>query len=282
MVATEDLVADDLLDEIHRTREDIRHQHEEVDSLREEIAEQRDELQARLDRIEDERRDVIHAARRNAEEELQEFRKEIKRLRNDLRTAGMPLETLRAIQAAADKLMEWTQEPLDDDAVEMPLDLDWIPRLGDTVWLETLNAEGTISEMDEKEAVVQVGSLRVRAGYRELQRRNRSQKRTMQRGHMRQYEPPDTPVPKTESPGMEIDLRGQRVQEAIERLDAYVDAAYTSGLPFGRVIHGKGTGALRQAVRDYVGAHPLISKVTPGMPNEGGDGVTVIHMVPIT
>ena len=61
-----------------------------------------------------------------------------------------------------------------------------------------------------------------------------------------------------------------------------MDAAYTAGLPFGRIIHGKGTGALRKAVRDYVREHPLISKVTPGMPNEGGDGVTVIHMVPIT
>jgi DNA mismatch repair protein MutS2 len=81
---------------------------------------------------------------------------------------------------------------------------------------------------------------------------------------------------------LELDLRGQRVEEALDRLDAYIDAAYTAGLPFARIIHGKGTGALRRAVRERVEGHPLVSKVTPGEPQEGGDGVTVIHMVPLT
>jgi DNA mismatch repair protein MutS2 len=280
MVATEDLVADDLLDEINRTREDIRRQHDEVEMLRDTLQDQRDDLQARLDKIEDERRDIIHAARRHAEDDLKEFQQEIKRLRRDLRTAGMPLETVKAVQEAAQKLMDWTQEPV-EDAIERPIDdLDWIPRLGDNVYLETLNAEGIISEIDEKELVVQVGSLRVRAGYNEIKRRNRSQKREIKRGHVRQHESSDTPRPIVASPGLEIDLRGKRVEEAISQLDVYIDAAYTSGLPFSRIIHGKGTGALRKAVRDYVREHPLVSKVTEGHPNEGGSGVTVIHMVP--
>jgi DNA mismatch repair protein MutS2 len=281
MVTTEDLVADDLLDEIHRTREDIRRQLAESDALRQEAQTQRDELQARLDKIEDERRDVIAAARRNAENELKEFQKEIKRLRSDLRSASMPLETLRAVQEAANKLLEYTQAPV-ENAVERPEGLDWMPRLGDTVWLETLNAEGVITELEPKEAVVQVGSLRVRAALHELKRREASPNRKIKRGHVRKYEPSDTLPPQTESPGLELDLRGKRVEEALAQLDAYIDAAYTSGLPFGRIIHGKGTGALRQAVRDYLTDHPLVSKVTEGMPNEGGAGVTVIHMVPIT
>ena len=84
------------------------------------------------------------------------------------------------------------------------------------------------------------------------------------------------------SPGMELDIRGQRVEEALEILDRYINAAYNSGLPFGRIVHGKGTGRLRQAVRMYLNDHALISKVTQGLQNEGGAGVTVIHMVPIT
>lgn len=278
MVTTEDLVADDLLDEIHRTREDIRRQHEEVESLRKELEAQRDELQARLDKIEDERRDIIHSARRNAEEEIRDFQKEIKRLRSDLRTAGMPLETLRAVQEAAQKLVEYAQEPV-EDAVERPESLDWTPRLGDIVYLNTLNAEGTITEIDEKEVVVQVGSLRVRAGYNEIQKRNRSQKRQMKRGHVRNYDPADTAIPKADSPGLELDLRGKRVDEALNQLDIYIDAAYRSGLPFGRIIHGKGTGALRQAVREFLQDNPLIAKVSEALPSEGGGGVTIIHMV---
>jgi len=282
MVATEDLIADDLLDEIQRTRADITNQHDEAAQLREEIQSLRDDLQARLDKIEDERRDVIYAARRNAEEDLEGFKRELRKMRNDLRSVGMPLEKVNALQEAVEKLSEWTQEPLDEDAIEMPQDIDWIPRVGDTVYLDTLNAEGTIVELDEREAQVQVGSLRVRAGYNDMRQRTRSEKRAAKRGHKRDYKASDPTPPQVESPGLELDLRGQRVDEAIEQLDRYIDAAYTSGLPFGRVIHGKGTGRLRQAVREYVGTHPLISKVTGANPNEGGSGVTVIHMVPLS
>lgn len=282
MVATEDLIADDLLDEIHRTRETIRREHDQIASLRAEAEAERDDLRARLDKIEDERRNVINATRRHAEEELDEFRRDIRRLRGEMRAAGLPLETLRAVQAAAEKIAEQGIHQPIENVTEAP-ERDFDPRLGDVVWLGTLNAEGTIIELDDEQALVQVGTLRVRAGLHELQRRNRSQRRQIKRGHARQYDSSDiVSVPKIDSPGLELDLRGQRVESALARLDAYVDAAYTAGLPFARIIHGKGTGALRKAVRDVVDTHPLISKVEMARPNEGGDGVTVIHMVPLT
>lgn len=283
MVATEELQADDLLDEIQRTRAEIREQNDEISKLRAKLSVQRDELQARLDQIEDERRDVIRAARRHAEEDLTDFNKELRKMRNELRTAGFPVETVNALHAAAEKMANWTKAPLDDaEEVQQLEDVDWLPRIGDTVFLDTLNAEGTIVELDDKEVQVQVGSLRVRAKYNDIRKRTRSEKRVEKRGHAREYEPSDPLPPVVESPGMELDLRGQRVEEALELLDRYVDAAYTSGLPFGRIIHGKGTGRLRQAVREFLNAHTLVSKVTQGGNNEGGAGVTVIHMVPMT
>jgi len=284
MVATEDLVADDLLDEIQRTRHEIREQHAEIAALRDQAAQQRDELQQRLSNIEDERREVLRAARTRAEADLQEVRDEIKRLRRDLRQVGMPMEKVQALQQAAEKMIARTQAPLDgDDEVEHLEDVDWQPRLGDTVFLDTLNSEGVIAELDEKEAVVQVGTLRVRAKYSDIRKRNRSERRAdeaKQKQQERRKSASMTPRPKIESPGMELDLRGERVEEALERLDHYIDAAYLAGLPFGRIIHGKGTGKLRTAVRDFVGHHSLVSKVTGAAPNEGGSGVTVIHLVP--
>ncbi len=282
MVATEELAADDLLNEIQRTRAGIRIQHEEVTRLREELAGQRDDLQVRLDKIEDERRDVIRAARRHAEEDLADFNKELRKMRNELRAAGMPAQTIIALQAAAEKMGKWTQAPLDGVEEAQRLDdADWLPRIGDTVFLDALNAEGVIAELDDKGAQVQVGSLRVRAKFTDMRKRSRSEIRAKERGHVREYQPINTVPPAVESPGMELDIRGKRVEEALEILDRYVDAAYTSGLPFGRIIHGKGTGRLRQAVRQYLREHSLVSKVTQGQNNEGGAGVTVIHMVPI-
>jgi DNA mismatch repair protein MutS2 len=281
MVATEELVADDLLDEIQRTREDIRRQQEASTEIRHEIEAMHDELQARLDKIEDERRDIIAAARRQAESEIKDFQREIKRLRDEMRRASLPLETLKAVQEEAAQMTATAQEPV-ENGVEMPESSTWMPRLGDTVWLETLNAEGAITEMDSNEAVVQVGTLRVRARLDELKQRSRSDRRVRKRGHVRQYEKsPDPVAPKGQSPGLELDLRGQRVDEALARLETYIDAAYLSGLPFARIIHGKGTGALRKAVHERVTDHPLISKVATANPKEGGEGVTIIHMVPL-
>ena len=282
MVATEDLAADDLLDEIQRTRAEIRLQHAENEYLRQQMTAQRDELQARLDNIEDERRDVIRAARHHAEDDLADFNKQLRKMRVELRSAGMPAQTLNALKAAADKMANWTNAPLDDDDVTPLDDIDWLPRIGDTVFLDTLNAEGVIAELDDKEAQVQVGALRVRARFNDIRKRTRSEKRAAERGHARQFEPAETQLPKAESPGMELDIRGKRVDEAIEILDRYINAAYNAGLPFGRIIHGKGTGRLRQAVRGYLREHLLVSKVTQGQQQEGGAGVTVIHMVPIT
>ena len=160
MVATEELAADDLLDEIQRTRAEIRRQHEEGETLRRQMSAQRDELQARLDNIEDERRDVIRAARRHAEDDLAGFNKELRKMRVELRSAGMPAETLNALKAAADKMANWTKAPLDDGEIAAEFeDIDWLPRVGDTVFLEALNAEGVIAELDDKAAQVQVGAL---------------------------------------------------------------------------------------------------------------------------
>jgi DNA mismatch repair protein MutS2 len=282
-VATEELVADDLLDEIQRTRHEITKQRQEIQKLRDEAAEKRNELQKRLDNIEDERRDVIREARREAEAQIQSFQEEVKQLRKELRQASLPLEKLQALQEAAEKIVILSQEPLDTNEVQQLEDVDWKPKLGDAVFLDTLNSEGTIVELDEKEATVQVGTLRVKARYHDLRKRNRAERRADE-AHLREKERLPRPrvqiLPQIASPGMELDLRGERVEEALEKLDRYIDAAYISGLPFGRIIHGKGTGKLREAIRNFLQHHSLVSKVTGAEANEGGSGVTVIHLVP--
>jgi DNA mismatch repair protein MutS2 len=85
--------------------------------------------------------------------------------------------------------------------------------------------------------------------------------------------------PKPPSPGMELDLRGLTVNDMLIELDRYLDTAYLAGLPFVRIIHGKGTGALRQAVREELRGHPLVGEFRTGENSEGGEGVTVAKLV---
>jgi DNA mismatch repair protein MutS2 len=284
MVATEDLVADDLLDEIHRTREDIRRQQAQAVQAREQIDNERAELAVRLNTVEEERRNIIAAARRDMQRELDEFRNELRRLRKDMRDASLPLETLRQLQTASESMGRQIVQPV-ESAVDLPVEVGWSPKVGDSVWLETLKSEGTIVELERDEATVQIGTLRVRAKVAELKKPTRSEAKELKRRRVSAYDAsavPEAVTPRPSSPGLELDLRGARVEDAIERLEEYIDAAYLSGLPFARIIHGKGTGALRRAVQERVRQHPLISKVTTATPKEGGDGVTIVHISPQT
>ena len=76
----------------------------------------------------------------------------------------------------------------------------------------------------------------------------------------------------------EIYLRRLTVDEALLRLDQYLDNAFMAGLCQIRVIHGKGTGTLRQVVREQLGKHPLVKSYRPGDYGEGGAGVTIVEL----
>jgi DNA mismatch repair protein MutS2 len=80
------------------------------------------------------------------------------------------------------------------------------------------------------------------------------------------------------SPGMEIDVRGQRAEDALDILDRYLDSAVVSGMPFVRVIHGKGTGRLRQVIREALQENISVASFEQGADNEGGEGVTIVHL----
>jgi len=80
-----------------------------------------------------------------------------------------------------------------------------------------------------------------------------------------------------EYPG-EIHLRRLTIDEALIRLDRYLNDAFLAGLPTVRVIHGKGTGALRQAVREELRNHPLVKSFRPAEFEQGGDGATIVEL----
>lgn len=75
-----------------------------------------------------------------------------------------------------------------------------------------------------------------------------------------------------------LDLRGARVEEALEALTRYLDDAGLAGLNKVMIIHGMGTGALRDAVRTEASAHPLVRSLRPGQRGEGGDGATIVEL----
>jgi DNA mismatch repair protein MutS2 len=75
-----------------------------------------------------------------------------------------------------------------------------------------------------------------------------------------------------------LDLRGERVEDALERLDAHLDEALLAGLDTVTIVHGAGTGALRRAIRDRLAEHPRVRGARSGRREEGGDGATIAEL----
>jgi DNA mismatch repair protein MutS2 len=286
LITDDDLIADDLLDEIHKKRDEARRA-AEVSMKSFTAAEMlRAELRGRLENIEAERRELLAQARAEAEEEIDALRAEIRRVRNQLAAAGQPLDVIRQVEQDA-KGLDGLLFNLPTPATRLPDDAEEgrTLRLGDLVWVNTLNAEGQITELTGQDAEVMVGRLRLRAHLDELTYRSKTEskrdKKRQKRGTSDDSPVPEIVIaPRVASPGLELDLRGQIIEDAIPTLEDYLDAAYMSGMPFVRVIHGKGTGALRSAIRDRLHGHPLVKSYETGKPQEGGDGVTVVTLAP--
>jgi DNA mismatch repair protein MutS2 len=142
-------------------------------------------------------------------------------------------------------------------------------QVGDIVQVRSLNVRGEVISLGKNEVVVAVGRLQMRAGYDDLELKERPVEE-------REAEPVTALHP---SPGIELDIRGVRVEDGIERLNRYLDSAFLARLPFVRIIHGKGTGRLRQAVREALSASKQVRAWEEGKDGEGGPGVTVAHLV---
>ncbi len=278
MVAQANLETEQLLDEIYRQREAVRGERERMATTRAETELRERELARRLERIEAERRQIIEQARQQAAQELEALRDEVSRLKAKLARAGQSLEPVADVEGALDQAEEKARVP----AAPLPqTQLAAGPRrairLGDTVKLKALNSIGVVTALTATEAEVKVGRLRVRTKLDEVELR----------GAAAHDEPEPAPAaespkasraPKAESPGLEFDIRGKTVEEALPEVEQYLDAAYLAELPWVRIIHGKGTGKLRQAVRDFLRANPVVKSQATGADNEGGDGVTVVKL----
>jgi len=262
-----ELKAEDLLDEIHRERERARQAAGRAEESQQAAQALKAELAERLEKIEDQRVDTLEKARLQAESELTSLRDDIGQLRADLARARQPLQDVQAVQAAVVELEEQVELPARRRSVPESAP-DRALRLGDAVLVRSLGHRGIITGLGEAEAEIQIGALRARARLADLELLAQEPSN----GDKRQAW---ASVPLAASPGSELSLRGQRFEEAEKELDRYLDAAYTAGLRSARIIHGKGTGVLREMVRKELRKRMYIERFDFAAPHEGGEGVTV-------
>ena len=270
----QDIRVDDLLDEIFRQRELARQSRTTAEKQQKEIEKTQAELVERLEKIDDERKQILKHARQEAREQLEEFQAELTILRKEISKAKQPLDTLKKIEAEKETLDQELLESEENQVDEIP-----IPRIrkkitvGDMVRVKSLNTKGTLIGIEDEEAEIQAGNFNIRSKLNDLEFVSAAISQEAQ------YISSTTKIPfDTISPGWELDIRGQRSDEALQNLDSYLDAAFLAGLPFVRIIHGKGTGKLREMIRQEVIHNPHVAHFETGSEKEGGDGVTIVKI----
>ena len=219
-----------------------------------------------------ERETVQSGAREEAQRALAEIQAEIRAARDLLARSSI---TEARLAESAQRLDERVSSLLGTDQLQpLPVPSDQPPaRLAVGARARSRSGwEGTITELDERagEATLAAGAMHISVPIDELE----VVADTARKG-------PDplrvtTPVPARAVPSS-LDVRGARVEEATELLDRYVNDAALAGAPRVTVIHGHGSGALRDALRAQLRQHPLVKSWRPGERGEGGDGATIVE-----
>jgi DNA mismatch repair protein MutS2 len=260
-----------LLAELHRKRDELDGARRELERRQEQLQEAQKDLELRAAGIElarrearekvwGEAREVISVARRRMNELLDEYKRErrtesIEKLR---RVETEVSEQLRPEVVAGDD-----QLSLQDIAV------------GDSVYLRTLGHNAVVLQVLRKQ-----GRARVRAGSMELEVMLADLAAPLKKNTEKTARPVkhDWNVEAAGSQEHELKLIGMRVVEALELLETFLSHASLSGFSEVRIIHGLGSGALRQAVREHLAHHQLVETFRPGTAHEGRDGATVVSI----
>ena len=280
LVSPQSAEAEAMLAEIKRAREAALTAEQEAKTALRRTEALRSDLNYRLSKVEEARREVLAETRQAAEAELATIREEIERVRGQLALA--PRERGQAAKSLHEQWLAEAQDVLAQRSAQFrppprmetpqPIVIDGPVQPGDKVWVPSLQASGEVVAAGAQDVEVRIGGFRMKLAQSRVELQQRGEQLAVQIKSSGK-------TPRPPSPGMELDLRGMTVDDMLIELDHYLDQAYLAGLPFVRIIHGKGTGALRQAVREELRGHPLVGEFRAGENNEGGEGVTVAKLV---
>jgi DNA mismatch repair protein MutS2 len=234
-------------------------------------------LKDRLRQLEEERRRIIKETRDQISSEAAQLHMKIREAEAELRKekSRQRIEQAKKALAGAQEKLDtevWqTRRPVgtgETEAEAGPI------TAGDTVWLKEAGVPATVLSVSEERGLVEVQAGRVKMTLRldSLEKRIPSTGEVKMGGALIKREMHKPRV------SFELDLRGKRAEEVEPLLDGYLNEASLCRLNRVRIIHGIGTGTVRQIVREALASHPLVTSFQAGEQGEGGDGVTIVSM----
>ncbi|WP_085523182.1 endonuclease MutS2 [Tuberibacillus sp. Marseille-P3662] len=267
---------DQMIASLETNRKEAEEAREEAETVRAELREQQAQLNQEQQELEAKKEQIIKRTEQKAKDRLEKVRGEaadiIEDLRNKQKNVNAQVKDHELIEAkshldhALDTVTNQTKSSENQEENNQAIRQTFEP--GQEVKVQSFGQKGSIVErLNDQEYLVQVGIMKMNIKASDL-KPVKEEKQTK-------------PVVNVKGPSKttktELDLRGERYEEAMNRLDQYLDAALLAGYPQVSIIHGKGTGVLRKAVQKKLTHHPRVKNTRLGGMGEGGSGVTVVE-----
>ncbi|WP_223067847.1 endonuclease MutS2 [Paenibacillus caui] len=275
-VKEEDLRVENMIASLEQNRTEAEQERETAGRLRREVEELRKRYEEDVEKLEQQRDKRIEKAENEARAIVDKARSEAETIINDLRRLAME----EGASVKEHKLIA-ARKALDEAAPDQRRKAPAVRKAlkqrqigsGDEVMVYSLNQKGHVVELAGKEAVVQLGIMKMKVSLDDLE--------------LIQQQPAAKPAQRTvtsvkrtrdDSVRTELDLRGSNLEEALIEVDRFLDEAFLGNLGQVYIIHGKGTGILRTGIQDYLRRHKHIKSYRLGNYGEGGTGVTVAEL----
>lgn len=286
LVSNENVRFEDVVDRLEQSRAKMEKEREEAEKIREEANRELEKAQKLKADIETLRQKELDDAKSRAVRITEQAKREAYQLLNDLemlkkqqakeknaaemarRARAVIKKDLNAIDTASDPIVSLGND--EDYVLPRPL------KIGDTVIIADIGNEATVVTLKDKKGLVtvQMGTMKTRVKEENLRliekKKSAEKKRTVATGRMESR--------MNMKAQTSVDLRGMTVEEGILELDRYIDHALRMGINEFTVIHGKGTGVLRSAVRDYLKKSKYVKTSRLGTFGEGEDGVSIVTL----
>ena len=275
---------EDLLADLEQKRVTIEQERDQINSYKEEIRELKQRLESKQEKLDLSRDKILREANEQSRNILQEAKDyadtTIRNFQKYGKAAGVSAKDmekergkLREKMSTVDKkLSAKNAAPKKSHKQLTAKDL----RIGDSIKVLSLNLKGTVSTLPDAKGnlFVQMGILRSQVNIRDLEKLDDT---VITGGNFSKTGSGKIKMSKSASVSTEINLLGKTVDEAIMELDKYLDDAYIAHLPSVRIVHGKGTGALRKGVHNYLRRQKHVKSYRLGEFGEGDAGVTIVE-----
>jgi len=289
-ISTEDKRFEDLLADLEKSRKIIENERLEISEYKKEVEQLKSQLEEKTEKLDSRKDDIIREANEEARAILQEAKDLADETIRTFRKAGpnasiQDLERARTNvgQKISDKNKAISKKA--EKAKEThPILKESQLKLGESVKIVSMGLKGTISSKPDKDGnlYVQCGIMRTKANIRDLVLIKDDDAKTAMKkfyGRTSGSSGSKMDLSRAASIRTEINLIGKNSDDAIAALDKYLDDAYMSHLNNVRVVHGKGSGILRQAVHNYLKGVPYVKSFKLGEFGEGDAGVTIVTFI---